>query len=28
VEITPNALRIRKIHLDENTRKRASAQLS
>ncbi|MFM2284592.1 MAG: hypothetical protein RLZZ543_89 [Bacteroidota bacterium] len=28
VEITPTALRIRKIHLDENARKRASAQLS
>lgn len=28
VEITPNALRIRKIHLDENERKRAATQYS
>jgi GTP-binding protein len=28
VEITPNALRIRKIHLDENARKKAALQLS
>lgn len=28
VEITPNALRLRKIHLDENERKRASASMS
>jgi GTP-binding protein len=27
VEITPNALRIRKIHLDENERKKASASM-
>ncbi|MEX1189414.1 MAG: translational GTPase TypA [Bacteroidia bacterium] len=28
VEITPKALRVRKIHLDENARKRAALQLS
>ena len=27
VEITPSNIRLRKIHLDENTRKRMSKQL-